>query len=92
MKDEKILKALQLIVFYDGLDVFLNILKKQLKETEGYLICPVAHNEWGTEEHTFWEILVCLFGDYGTSIRGGWIVDKEGCCKFIDKLMEKCNE
>ena len=34
----------------------------------------------------FWCILVDLFGDYGVSLRTGWIKDVEGALNFLDEL------
>ena len=34
--------------------------------------------------HLFWMIGVCLFGNYGTSPRYGWIERWEDFCEFID--------
>lgn len=33
-----------------------------------------------------WMICVCLFGDYGTSPRSGWIENKEEFYRFVDAI------
>lgn len=32
--------------------------------------------------------LVMMYGDYGTSPRGGWIIDMKGAVKWLDEFME----
>ena len=54
---------------YPGVDIFVDINHK--------------FKEWGTEEHTIWMMLVGAFGDWGTSIRSGWISDKQGCIEYL---------
>ena len=49
-----------------------------------YCKCPRLEN-WGTEEHCVYMMLVGMFGDWGTSIRGGWIEDCEECKKWLEE-------
>lgn len=87
--------ALQTIVWYNGHSEWLSELceeLKKLKETgEKYINypCPLEVAEWHTEKHAIWELLVGSFGDWGTSIRGGWIEDFDGCVEFIEYLIEE---
>jgi hypothetical protein len=82
------------IVWYNGHNGWLSDLcddLKKLKATgEKYsnYPCPLETSEWLTEKHTIWELLVGAFGDWGTSIRSGWIEDFDGCIKFIEYLIE----
>jgi hypothetical protein len=88
-------EALQSIVWYNGHAVWLSEVceeLKKLKETgEKYINypCPLEVAEWHTEKHAIWELLVGSFGDWGTSIRGGWIEDFDGCIEFIEYLIEE---
>ena len=43
---------------------------------------------YNIDECFMWSILVCMFGDYGTSPRSGWIVNVKECIEFIDKNLK----
>lgn len=38
----------------------------------------------------FYQILVLMFGDYGTSPRAGWIEDVNGAITFLKYLRDEC--
>ena len=89
--------ALESIIWYDGHDEWLKDLRddmeRHLKNGGSYnYICPFDHTEWHTEQHTIFMLLVGMFGDWGTSIRGGWIEDIEGCIKFIEEICKEAWE
>lgn len=47
---------------------------------------------WTEDGSTVFGTLVCLYGDYGTSPRSGWIQTasvKEACCKALDDFIEE---
>ena len=79
--------ALESIVWYNGHYEWLKELREVLLELpkgKNYLIPP--HIKWHTEEHVIWMLLVGMFGDWGTSVRSGWIQDVQGCIEFIDAI------
>ena len=80
--------ALQCIVWYDGhyewLEKFADELEKTPKEDNFSL-----EMEWHTEYHCIYMLLVGMFGNWGTSIRSGWIDQKEECVKYIRELCKK---
>jgi hypothetical protein len=39
-----------------------------------------------------WMLLVGMFGDWGTSIRGGWIERHDECIAFIKSIMPEDEE
>lgn len=39
-------------------------------------------------EQLLYSWLVMMYGDYGTSPRGGWITDMKGAAKWLDEFME----
>ena len=83
-------EVLATIAYYNGhLDWLRDLAEKleHLEEGEMY-INPVPTNEWCSERHMFWEILVGMFGDWGTSIRSGWIEKTKEAAAFIKKLIE----
>ena len=86
-KDRSLFNALESIVWYDGHYVWLKELRDDLEKhrTEYSYMIP-DDIEWHTEKHTIWMLLVGIFGDWGTSIRSGWIEDIDGCIEFIDAL------
>lgn len=92
---EKFFDALGSIIWYDGHCEWLKTIRDEmetiLKTGDKYAnyICPFDYAEWHTEQHTIFMILVGMFGDWGTSIRGGWIDDMEGCIEFIDVICKE---
>lgn len=89
MKTPVIEEALRCIVWYDDHDKWLTELRDSLQkcpERENYM-CPFESGVWHSEPHVIWMLLVGAFGAWGSSIRNGWIIDKEGCIAFIDWLL-----
>lgn len=80
--------ALRLVIHYNTNDEFLEEFERDLKVYgENYVPaftkfsssdCPVS---W-----VLWQLLVCMYGDYGTSPRSGWINNLTGALRFIDEL------
>ena len=81
-------EALEAIVWYDGHYAWLKKLRDELEACEGFYPKPDSI-EWYTEQHCIWMLLVGMFGDWGTSIRTGWIQDIAGCIKFIDEVCKE---
>lgn len=91
MKTPDFEEALRSIVWYDGHEEWLTELRDSLQkcpEKENYM-CPFEPGVWHSEPHVIWMLLVGVFGNWGSSIRSGWIVDKEGCIAFIDRLLDE---
>lgn len=95
MSRDKILNALESIIWYDG---HYEWLKKMRDEMEAVLKSgdkyanytnPFPLEQWHTEHHTIYMLLVGMFGDWGTSIRSGWIEDIKGCIEFIDAICKE---
>ena len=82
--------ALENIIWYNGHYEWLERLANKLENTEGFYIA--SFDKWGTEEHFIWMLLVGMFGDWGTSIRGGWIEQTKECAKYIKNLCMKATE
>lgn len=79
-------EALDSICWYNSHGPFLmNLAERIESETDETFLYP-EDIKWDTEEHFFWMILVSIFGDYGTSIRCGWIEKKEDCVAFIKRI------
>ena len=89
---EKFFEALDSIIWYDGHYEWLKAMRDDmeniLKTGDKYVnySAPFEPTEWHTEQHTIYMILVGMFGDWGTSIRSGWIEDIKGCIEFIDAI------
>jgi hypothetical protein len=89
-RDGSLFSALESIVWYDGHYIWLKELRDDLFQRRGELIYPMPKDiEWHTEIHTIWMLLVGMFCDWGTSIRGGWIENIYECIEFIEKLCEE---
>lgn len=85
----KLYEALENVIWYDGHYEWLKDLRNDLENYDD-LLYPIPEGmEWHTEQHCIWMLLVGMFGDWGTSIRTGWIEDFEGCIKFIDKICKE---
>ena len=80
------IESLRCIVFYDGHKEWLLNLAEQLENTQSIVPCPLDHSHWHSEEHVIWMILIGMFGDWGTSIRGGWIERNKEAAEFIRNI------
>ena len=78
--------ALESIIWYNGHQEFLIDLADKLEASESYYPNPIDVAEWHTEMHCIWMLLVGMFGDWGTSIRGGWIEKTKECAEYIRNL------
>jgi len=88
--------SLQLIIFYDCWEEWLReiindmekIKKKNVSDYEPYRP-EIELDEWHTEQHTIWMLLVGMFGEWGTSIRSGWIEKHRfnDCINFIEEMI-----
>lgn len=89
-------EALQSIIWYDGHSKWLKELCGELEKTKmevgKYVYGIPDYIEWHTEQHTIWMLLVGAFGDWGTSIRSGWIDDIDGCIKFIQGIIKETGD
>lgn len=84
-------EALKDIVWYDSHAEWLIKLRDDIEKAkkEGAQVYgnPFEVEEWHSEKHTIWMLLVGMFGDWGTSIRGGWIDNFDGCIDFINAVV-----
>lgn len=79
-------EALESICWYNSHGPFLMNLAERIESEKDETFLYPEDIKWDTEEHFFWMILVSIFGDYGTSIRCGWIEKKEDCAAFIKRI------
>lgn len=91
-------EAIATIIWYNDHadDGLLDLAEKLYKYDESGKYYSLTQDEakyadyknWGTEKHMIWEILVSLFGEWGTSIRSGWIERKnfKSCADYICDL------
>lgn len=89
---ERMEYALECIISYNGHNGWLEELADEIEKAPDIYKCPFDYREWHTEEHTIWMILVGMFGNWGTSIRGGWIEEKQECADYIRKLITEETE
>ena len=85
--------ALENIIWYNGHYEWLKELRDELaKFSESNIAkhrnftCPIDTKDWYTDKHAVWMVLVGMFGDWGTSIRSGWIEKIPECIDFINDI------
>lgn len=82
--------ALESIVWYDDHFEWLESLADALERANGQVYKnPFDIEKWHTEEHCIWMLLVGMFGNWGTSIRSGWIEHTKECAEYIRNLCAK---
>lgn len=67
---------------YDGYKDTLIYIRNELEKGNTHLIF------YDLDERFIWSIFVCMFGDYGTAPRVGWIEQVSDCIEFIDKNLK----
>lgn len=86
-------EALKAIIWYDGhyewLPKLCEGLEKAKSEGKNY---PNPIEKWHTENHTIMMLLIGMFGDWGTSIRSGWIEKHDECIAFINEITKEMLE
>jgi hypothetical protein len=87
-------EALEAIIWYDNHSDWLKKLcvniEKAKEKGDNFSEFPL--DEWHTEKHTIWMLLVGMFGDWGTSIRSGWIERHDECIAFINNITKNSLE
>ena len=85
-------QAMNYLVFYNGYEEIVHSLLEHISMvSEGGTILPPKSLKYGDESETveaiLWFTLVCMFGDYGTSPRFGWIDKKKEAIAFLNSLL-----
>ncbi len=82
---EKLLDALDAITSYNGLGEEILSWVELSKTPYGQIVTPKRC--WSDDQlQVIWMLAVLLFGNYGTSPRGGWIEDVEGFIEFCKRI------
>lgn len=73
---DMIVNAIKDAVWYNDLEAFIRHWIAVLENADNdYVLCPTTYEV--LKEHRdlqfIWMIIVLMFGDYGTSPRGGWV-------------------
>lgn len=92
----EIIEALDSLVWYNCAYDALVEVKKYIKVYDAPGVIPFPAHIFGSvegEDYTsrvIWFLMVCLFGDYGTSPRSGWIDkrNREKALNFLDAVMK----
>lgn len=82
---DKLGEAIGNIAFYNGHNEWLRKIADEMSAIPEGKSYTYVFDEWHTERHTLWMMLVSAFGDWGASIRSGWIVNTKKCAEFINK-------
>lgn len=78
------------IAWYNGHIEWLQGLVDTLEKSgDGFIAVVLPTDEWFTDRHALFMFLVGMFGDWGTSIRSGWIEDKKAAIEFIKGAIER---
>lgn len=89
MKEDRLLSAFSDIAFYQGQEKWARGLADKLGNCETLTYSDACGEEWCTDKHFLWMMLCSAFGDWGTSIRTGWIDKPEEARKFILRAIEE---
>jgi hypothetical protein len=89
---ERLEEALKSIIWYDCHYEWLETLANKIENTEAYFVCPFEIEDWHKERHVIYMLLVGMFGNWGTSIRGGWIEETKECAEYIRELCKDMKE
>lgn len=90
-----IIDALNSVCWYNGYDCIVKETIQRIKEWDkDDVFVPfrdIVHipdeYEGALIEQIVWMLCVLMFGDYGTSPRGGWVEDRGGAIAFLEKLI-----
>ena len=84
-------KAISNIAYYNGHEEWLWKIADEIAVLpEGIIYpCCLDPSEWYTDRHALWMMLVSAFGEWGTSIRSGWIDRPKECAAFINEITER---
>lgn len=82
---DKLGEAIGNIAFYNGHNEWLWKIADEMSAMPEGKSYTYVFDEWHTERHMLWMMLVSAFGDWGTSMRSGWIVNTKECAEFINK-------
>ena len=91
---DKFAEAFDSIAHYNGYEEWLWEMADKLDgldENES-LACQVPTEEWHTDKHALWMMLVSAFGEWGTSIRSGWIDKPKDAARFINEATDRYGE
>lgn len=86
---DRLYDALENVIWYNHHYEWLKDLRNKLEKCSDTTFSMPDGIEWHTEYHCMWMLLVGMFGDWGSSIRGGWIDDFAGCIRFIDEICKE---
>ena len=88
--EERIKHSFGSIAFYNGHEEWLWKLADDLSScNKGFFECNIPVEEWNTDKHALWMFLVGIFGNWGTSIRSGWIEDTDAAADFINQSTDR---
>lgn len=88
MGSDLLYKGFKNSCFYEGYD---EVLEELIKRYEGKDIIPYSEVLEMTNydlSDFFWSMLVCMFGDYGTAPRCGWIDNVSAFIEFAKKVVK----
>lgn len=86
---EKVKYAFGSIAWYNGHSEWLCEMADKLESKESGFFSSPGDMVWLTDRHALWMMLVGMFGNWGTSIRSGWIEDTKAAAAFIREATQE---
>ena len=90
--NENLQEALSSVVWYAGHYEWLEEFADKLEKSNDIFYCPFEVDKWHSEQHVIYMLLVGMFGNWGTSIRSGWIEETKACAEYIRELCKDMKE
>ena len=85
--------AFSSIASYNGHEEWLwEIADALAADPDGYGFCIRGTDWWFTDRHALWMMLVAAFGEWGTSIRSGWLEKHKEAAEFINRVTDRYAE
>lgn len=85
---DAVIEAFRSVVWYDGHKGWLMRLVEDIEKAEGNVNSPFGVDEWHSEKRAIWMLLCGMYGDWGSSIRSGWIDKKTEAAAFIRSICD----
>ena len=84
----KLMDALRYVIHYNMPDDYIDNLICDVRAYEEFYHPTLGNGFMKDSPITWvlWQIIICMYGDYGTSPRSGWITDVAGAIKFLEEL------
>lgn len=96
-ENKTIIDAINSVCWYNGYDDIVRSVISHIKDWDkedvivplrGNISCIPDEYEEKLIEQLIWMLCVLMYGDYGTSPRGGWVENRDGAIKLLERFIE----